>query len=236
MDIKDKSILVLGGFGLVGQAVIKRMMRAGDGSEQPAHIVITSLGKAEAESAVDYFRTLYKDTETTFEPFWGNLFVRESWKDLPREAILRDAEKREQLIGDILGDLTESVVTSSTLYNAIEWARPDAIIDCINTSTTFAYQDLFSMGQRVRASLHQPPPNPLLEKEGETVELVERLLASLYIPQLIRHVQILHRTLMDFNVRAYIKVGTSGTGGMGLNIPFTHSEERPSRMGEWNIQ
>jgi hypothetical protein len=29
---------------------------------------------------------------------------------------------------------------------------------------------------------------------------------------------------------SYLKVGTSGTGGMGLNIPFTHSEERPSRM------
>jgi hypothetical protein len=26
----------------------------------------------------------------------------------------------------------------------------------------------------------------------------------------------------------YLKIGTSGTGGMGLNIPFTHSEERPS--------
>ncbi|HEX5316281.1 MAG TPA: short-chain dehydrogenase, partial [Candidatus Kapabacteria bacterium] len=82
--------------------------------------------------------------------------------------------------------------------------------------------DLFSMGQRVRASLR--------DGSGESTELVERLLASLYIPQLIRHVQILHRSLMDFNVRAYVKVGTSGTGGMGLNIPFTHSEERPSRM------
>ncbi len=249
MDIKGKSILVLGGFGLVGQAVIKRMMRAGErgaeqssSAEQPAHIVITSLEQAEAESAVEYFRNLYKDTETTFEPFWGNLFVRESWKDLPREAILCDAQKREELIGDILGDLTESVIASNTLYNAIEWARPDAIIDCINTSTAFAYQDLFSLGQRVRARLHQPPPGPLLEKEGETIkntllekegetiELVERLLASLYIPQLIRHVQILHRALIDFHVRAYVKVGTSGTGGMGLNIPFTHSEERPSRM------
>jgi len=29
---------------------------------------------------------------------------------------------------------------------------------------------------------------------------------------------------------AYLKIGTAGTGGMGLNIPFTHSEERPSRM------
>ena len=29
---------------------------------------------------------------------------------------------------------------------------------------------------------------------------------------------------------AYVKIGTSGTGGMGLNIPYTHSEERPSRL------
>src|SRR5207245_1564586 len=29
--------------------------------------------------------------------------------------------------------------------------------------------------------------------------------------------------------RAYVKIGTSGTGGMGFNIPYTHSEERPSR-------
>jgi hypothetical protein len=28
----------------------------------------------------------------------------------------------------------------------------------------------------------------------------------------------------------YVKIGTSGTGGMGLNIPYTHSEERPSRV------
>src|SRR5438034_1121196 len=29
--------------------------------------------------------------------------------------------------------------------------------------------------------------------------------------------------------KAYVKVRTSGTGGMGFNIPYTHSEERPSR-------
>ena len=229
MDLKNKSVLVLGGFGLVGQAVIKRMMHAphgalakAEGEGRPSHIVITSLARSEAEEAVKYFQELYKDTETTFEPFWGNLFVREAWKDLARDAILSDAEKREQIIGDILGDLTEDVLRSNTLYSAIEWARPDAIVDCINTSTAFAYQDLFSMGQRVRASLGA--------NGSDSAELVERLLASLYIPQLIRHVQILHHALIDFNVRAYLKVGTSGTGGMGLNIPFTHSEERPSRM------
>jgi hypothetical protein len=31
-------------------------------------------------------------------------------------------------------------------------------------------------------------------------------------------------------IQAYIKVGTTGTGGMGLNIPYTHGEEKPSRV------
>ena len=217
MDVKNKRILVLGGFGLVGQAVIKRLMR-----EKPAHIVITSLHQAEAESAVDYFDKLYADEETTFEPYWGNLFVREDWKDIPRESILADAEKRDRLIEDILGELSDDIATSNTLYSAIEWGRPDAIIDCINTSTAIAYQDLFTMSVRVREAMKSGDAN--------STELVERLLASLYIPQLIRHVQIVHRALIDFQVTAYVKVGTSGTGGMGLNIPFTHSEERPSRV------
>jgi len=55
-------------------------------------------------------------------------------------------------------------------------------------------------------------------------------MSSDYIPQLIRHVQILYKGLLDNQVTMYLKIGTSGTGGMGLNIPYTHSEERPSRV------
>ena len=34
----------------------------------------------------------------------------------------------------------------------------------------------------------------------------------------------------DSKTKIYVKIGTSGTGGMGLNIPYTHSEEKPSRV------
>ena len=50
------------------------------------------------------------------------------------------------------------------------------------------------------------------------------------MPRLIRHIQILYRGMSDAGTRSYIKVGTSGTGGMGLNVPYTHSEEKPSRV------
>lgn len=217
MDIKNKRILVLGGYGLVGQAVIKRLMH-----EKPAHIIVTSIHKQEAEAAKKLFEDHYKGVATTWEAVWGNLFLRNDWKDESREAVLQDPARRDVLIGDILGDLTHEVLTESALYKTIEQTKPDAIIDCINTSTAIAYQDIFTLSQRVRAAVKG--------KADDSSELVERLLASMYIPQLIRHVQILHKTLIDFNVTAYLKVGTSGTGGMGLNIPFTHSEERPSRV------
>src|SRR5690606_15872251 len=57
---------------------------------------------------------------------------------------------------------------------------------------------------------------------------VSSLLISQSLPQLIRHVQIIHRAMSESGTRLYLKVGTTGTGGMGLNIPYTHSEDRPS--------
>src|SRR3954451_18145037 len=50
------------------------------------------------------------------------------------------------------------------------------------------------------------------------------------MPRLIRHIQIMYRGMIDAATSVYVKVGTTGTGGMGLNIPYTHSEERPSRV------
>ena len=50
---------------------------------------------------------------------------------------------------------------------------------------------------------------------------------SLSMTQLVRHVMMLDRALSEAGTRLYVKVGTTGTGGMGLNIPYTHSEDRP---------
>src|SRR5437867_12248765 len=56
------------------------------------------------------------------------------------------------------------------------------------------------------------------------------LLVIDYVPQLIRHVQVLYLAMVKAGAGAYVNTGTSGTGGMGLNIPYTHSEEKPSRV------
>ena len=48
------------------------------------------------------------------------------------------------------------------------------------------------------------------------------------IPQLILHVRLLVEAMTAVGSEIYVKVGTTGTGGMGLNIPYTHGEDKPS--------
>jgi hypothetical protein len=222
MDIKNKTVLVLGGWGLVGSAVCRQMM-----PENPKRIIVTSLLEHEAKEAVDLLRKEYpKAGKNFFVPWWGNIFVRHTLKDTARDAILQNQDTRAMLIDDLLDELTMPVLERSSIYQLLQQYKPDIVVDCINSATAIAYQDLFHVAREVRKSLRE-------SKSGAASTLnenTERLLATLYMPQLIRHVQILYRTMQLVGTTTYVKIGTSGTGGMGLNIPYTHSEERPSSV------
>ncbi len=56
----------------------------------------------------------------------------------------------------------------------------------------------------------------------------ESLVISQAVPQLVRHVVLILRAMDEVGTRLYLKIGTTGTGGMGLNIPYTHGEDKPS--------
>ena len=218
MNINGSTVLVLGGWGLVGSAVCRKLMEF-----NPARIIVTSLKQHEAEEAVKELFLLYPDSPTDrFIPWWGNVFTRTLWKDLPREDILKDSEKRRILVDDCIDELNTEILHTSALYDVLITYKPDAVIDCINTATAIAYQDIYAGARKI---LKETDDN-----QHASSETVERLVASLYVPQLTRHIQILYKGLVDAKTTVYLKVGTSGTGGMGLNIPYTHSEEQPSRV------
>lgn len=214
MELRERSVLVLGGWGLVGMAVCRRLLQ-----EAPKRLVLTSLHRSEAEAAASELQRLFP--HLTIEPRWGDLFLRSTWKEFSREELLHDPATRAALIEDILGELDEQRLQQSALYELLTEVRPDVVVDCINTATAIAYQNIYASAH---AAWHA------VQHSGDAVTAVEQLLTSLYIPQLIRHVQLLYRSLLSAGTRLYLKVGTTGTGGMGLNIPYTHSEERPSRV------
>ena len=215
--VKNSRILVLGGWGLVGSAICRKLMEY-----SPSKLFVSSLNRNEAEDAVKNLREEFKEQNPDmFEPRWGNVFTRTEFKSTNWNTVLSDSGKRKKVVSDVFDELNANILNLSELYTLIADTKPDIVIDCINTATAIAYQDVYNTTKAVVKKI---------ENDELDVESVERMMASMYIPQLIRHIQILYRALLDTKTKLYIKVGTSGTGGMGLNIPYTHSEERPSRV------
>jgi hypothetical protein len=221
MDIKHRTVLVLGGGGLVGSAICRKLVEEG-----PKRIIVTALVRSEAQEAVAALRKEFPQKPASyFVPWWGNIFVRHDLKDMKREEILNDPHLRAELVEDMLDELNEAVLERTTLYRLLKAHKPDVIIDGINSATAIAYQDIFQTARGLLQTLNNGGGTTAAVKES-----AERLLCTLYVPQLIRHVQILYRSMHKFKTTIYVKIGTSGTGGMGLNIPYTHSEERPSSV------
>jgi hypothetical protein len=213
VDIRDRTILMLGGGGLVGHAVARRLLALA-----PRRIVLVALYEDEVRHTAESLEP-YR-AEAAIECEWGNVFFPEPLARRDRRAILADAAARRLLLDDLVGALTPEVLERSFLYQLFKRWRPDIVVDCINTATAFAYQDIFNSARDLLAAA---------ETGGANRELVEQHVLTLTMPQLIRHVQILSEAVRAVPVQAFVKVGTSGTGGMGLNIPYTHSEEKPSR-------
>jgi len=202
VEIQGKKILVLGGYGLVGMAVCRELIL-----RNPAEIVVHSLRESET---VDAKKELLKEEGVcSIQTAYGDIFGQRG-----------EQTSMEKLEGQ-LGSLHDDNLKSYSLYRLLENEKPDILIDCINTSTAIAYRNIYKTADVV---LDQ------LKSSGLTDDAVESLLDSIYIPRLIRHIQILYRGMKDCGTRFYVKVGTTGTGGMGLNIPYTHSEEKPSRV------
>ncbi len=229
MDIEDKNALVLGGYGLVGMAVCRRLL-----DHHPARLVVASLRREEAEAGVAELQADFPALADRIRPASGDILLRAEWQAgepgvHPRLVVLADAAQRRRLVGDILDELSEDILKSSLLYQLILGSAPgldgpaQIIVDCVNTATAVAYQDVFQTARRLEDRIARDEPTDWPQE-------VERLLASLYVPQLVRHMQILYEAMQRAGTQAYLKVGTSGTGGMGFNIPYTHGEEKPSRV------
>ncbi|HSD64774.1 MAG TPA: hypothetical protein VLB50_13310 [Ignavibacteriaceae bacterium] len=220
MEIQNKTILVLGGWGLVGSAMIRKLV-----SENPGKIVISSLKLSEAKEAVEKHKKEFPDKGNDFfVPWGGDIFVRNEFKDLSRQEILDDPDKRKALMTDIMEELNDDILHKSSIYQLLNEHKPDIIIDAINTATAIAYQDVYTSYRTIKKAINSKA------EYNTIIEVTEKLLCTEYIPQLIRHVQLLYSSMREVGTSVYLKIGTSGTGGMGLNIPYTHSEEKPSRV------
>ena len=226
--MSDRCFLVLGGSGLVGSQIVRTVARA----MEPEKIVVASLFRGEVREFLYDVRKEFPNIE--FVGAWGDVFVRDSFSLERRRRLLQSSHRRDMLYDDLFGKLDEAYGRSA-LVQLIQQHQPDVIVDSINTATAISYQDVESLSQQtydILQQLHQIVDHQDLEgldALGKSLEQnVSTLLISQALPQLIRHVQMVHRVMREVGTRLYLKIGTTGTGGMGLNIPYTHSEDRPS--------
>ncbi len=211
----DNCILVLGGSGLVGRQIVREVAS----QLEPKKIIVTGLFESEVQPFLTQAREEFP--AISFEGAWGNVFVRSEFAHEPRSRLLTSEENLRKLYDDLYGDLNEAY-ERSTLTQLLREHRPNVLVDCINTATAISYQDLQNIGRRAHDQMEKDA------ESSELSEIVRTLLISQGSLQLIRHVQMLHKALQNTKTRLYVKVGTTGTGGMGLNIPYTHSEDKPS--------
>ena len=206
--------MILGGSGLVGMAIAREVLQL-----RPARLVITALTEAEVREGIDALRPLAGDTELDSE--WGNLFTPAALKHVTRDTVLDDPEARGLMLDALFGPRGEAAVQSDALGEMILRHRPEIVVDCVNTATAFAYQNVFKSVSALREAARRAPVE---------LETIEKHLMTLPLPSLIHHTWVAMNAMMGVGTRVYLKVGTAGTGGMGLNVPFTHSEDRPSRQ------
>lgn len=209
--------LILGGAGLVGLQVCRHIMM----KMSPRRIVVASLFEHEAVTACETLEKEFGD-KVVFVPAFGNLFVPSDLAHSSRGELIGDASKRRTLLASLYDDFNQAY-KENHLVKMIRKHRPEVIVDCVNTATGISYQDVFDGAAKVREWIGEEG----FSSSG--IKDLEALLLSQTGPQLIRHVRFVHRATTEYSTRMYLKVGTTGTGGMGLNIPYTHSEDKPSR-------
>jgi hypothetical protein len=215
MELADRTVMLLGGSGLVGHAVARRVLAA---TPPPRRLVLVALFEDEVRAAARALEP-YRNG-VTIDVEWGNVFMPAPVARLDMATVMAKAEHRALVLGDLLGDLTDTVLERNLLFRLLVRYKPDAVVDSINTATAFAYQDVF---QSARDLLDRAQNGAPIDRAA-----IEQHLLRLPMPPLIRHAQIITEALRRAGTQAYVKIGTSGTGGMGFNIPYTHSEERPS--------
>ena len=149
MDIQDKKVLVLGGYGLVGTAVCREFLHPG---RPPREIQIHSLRMAESEAAREELAAQAAGVGTALSVSAGDVF-----------GLVDTSADRRRKVEAQIGQLEDSQLGDFLLYQLLQDSKPDIVVDCVNTATAIAYGDIFSAANRLHAETADggiPRPRP----------------------------------------------------------------------------
>lgn len=197
--MKFNKILIVG-CGQIGRAILKRVYEF-----NPEMVHIHNLTKEENEKIKLRSDLISGDIKYSFSS--GNIFMPYSLKDLNNNDLV---SKKNEIIAYFYQDLNENVLKKSTIYTLVEKFKPDLIIDAVNTAT-------------VLGKAYNPCETQWLYK-SDIKNCCENVLVNDFTTKIINFVSGLKLAMETFRVQKYIKVSTTGLGGMGFNMPYTHGD------------
>ncbi len=132
---------------------------------------------------MDQLKAAWPGTETEILPVWGDVLLRAAWQadegDVhPRIRVLEQPEQRRRLVGDILDELDADILQQSLLYQLItgSWQGlddrgADIVIDCMNTATAVAYQNIYQAARRLEGRILDSAEDGLAGRSRACVHL-----------------------------------------------------------------
>lgn len=196
---QNKRILVLGGTGLVGRNTVIALLKYG-----VRHLGVVGLSNDKGWEKLEEIEH-YKIRKV--KEYKCNLLLPSQFRQYLFKTVVTQGNY-DNLSRILNLNRGKDQIRKEPLYKIIHNFRPDYIIDCVNIATQCAY----------------------LNKSSSTIKNI-----GIGYFLLLHYYQVLYYLLCwDFwkkekiKVRKYIKIGTTGIGGMGFDILFTHGEEHPS--------
>ncbi len=188
------------GTGQIGKAVLDRIA-----SCSVKKIIIHNLTKKESDDVCKKYKKIYP--ATNFIPSYGNVFMPYELKELNNRNLYSQSEK---IIKYFNGEINQNILEQSTIVTLIREYKPNLIIDAINSAT-------------VLGNAYDPEYNYQCYKNNPA-EAATKLLVDDYTTKIINFVYSLKYGIETYKVKKYIKVSTTGLGGMGINMPYTHGD------------
>ena len=188
------------GTGQIGQAILSKVLERG-----VKKVVIHNLTRKRSEDVCIKFSKKYPKTK--FIMSYGNIFMPYKLKDLDNKNYY---DKSDEIIDYFYKEIDESIIKEATITTLVDKYRPEIIIDAINSATVLgnAYNPEYKRKEYIT--------NPS--------ECSKMLMADDYTTKIINFVYSLKYSIEKYKVKKYVKVSTTGLGGMGINMPYTHGD------------
>ena len=204
-----KTVLVLG-VGQIGKAITRRIIE-----HRPERIILHNLTKTESDYCCEYFSKYCKDIELI--PSYGDVFLPFKFNKLT--TMEEQLKNKDELLKFFYSDLGPEIIKKSTLYKLVQKWQPDIIIDAINSGTV--------LGNHYKPELIL---SKVSSNENIDINTSAEMLLNDFVPKAINFVYSLKLVMEDFKVDKYMKVSTTGIGGMGMNMPYTHGDTPRSSL------